>query len=117
MSERLPIQMSSDDRRPDRDGADHIDDQEGAAAILAGHIGEPPDIAEPDSRPDRRKDESGLRVPLLPARAHLAALATKSDRTPIRHTHIRFSQEGEFTDAYDDPNKWANLLEYTGLTK
>ena len=37
----------------------------GAAAILAGDVGEAPDIAEADRRAGRREDEAGAGIPKL----------------------------------------------------
>ena len=48
---------------PDENGARYVDDQERAAAVLAHHVREPPDVAEADGEPHRGHDESETASP------------------------------------------------------
>ena len=52
-------------RQPDQNECAAIGDQKRAAAILAGDVGEPPDIAEADRASQRGEDEAGACRPLL----------------------------------------------------
>lgn len=50
-------------RKPGRDQSDQVRDEERPTTVLVGDVREPPDIAEPDRRPDRGHDEAGPRAP------------------------------------------------------
>ena len=47
-------------REAEREGQDHVDEQEDASAVLRGEIGEAPQIAQADRGTCRRQDESEL---------------------------------------------------------
>jgi hypothetical protein len=48
-----------------RDHEDEIDEEENRPAVLTGHIGEAPDVAEADGGADRCQDEACPGTPLL----------------------------------------------------
>ena len=58
-------QLGDQERQADAECAGEIDEQERAAAVLAGHVRKAPDVADADREADRRQQESESRRPLL----------------------------------------------------
>ena len=52
----------------DKEEEDGVGDEEGAAAVLVGEVGEAPDVADADGEADAREDELPLGAPVVPLR-------------------------------------------------
>src|SRR5690606_409762 len=60
--------VEQEDRDPGGEQGDDVGQEKGSPTVLVRHPREPPDVAEPDRRADRREDEPVLAAPLLPHR-------------------------------------------------
>ena len=66
-------QFGDHDGRADQGDADQVDDEKGAAAVLPGDVGEPPDVAQTDGGADGRQHEAPSRGPGLPLCRHASS--------------------------------------------
>ena len=56
--------VEKQERQPRGDQRDQVRDDERAAPVLVGDVGEPPDISEANRGTRRRQDKAELRTPL-----------------------------------------------------
>ena len=64
------VQVSFPERQTDKEDAEDVDEQEGAATVLSRYIGKAPDISEADRAADGREDEPVAAGPLFTTRIH-----------------------------------------------